>query len=92
YRHLLALASLEHFALPCDYIRFDEVFAEEPAKPILSTVLTREIEKKPFNSGSSVVKVTESYRGIELWDEPGIGCEPNREIIDKYTLEKFVWE
>ena len=30
-----------------------------------------------------------SFRYVELWDEPGLGAEPNLEEASKYVLDKF---
>ena len=82
WRHLLALSSLPGFELPCDSIRFEEVFTEEPGLPILPTrtvIPNEETENKAKAN---------SYLAAALWDEPGIGFEPNREIIEKYVVAK----
>lgn len=84
YRHLLALSSLEGFMHPADYIRFEEVFAFEPGAPILP-VLTA----VPKKEGAEAAK-SETFLAAELWDEPGIGFEPNSEIIEKYAAERFL--
>ncbi|MDO5580274.1 MAG: enolase C-terminal domain-like protein [Planctomycetia bacterium] len=87
YRHLLALSSLPNFTLPCDYIRFDEVFQEEPVPPILSYLKT--IPNK--NKSEEGQEETLSFRAVDLWDEPGIGVEPDPAILEKHLLDRVSW-
>lgn len=84
YRHLLAAAALPGSSFPADYIRFDEVFVEEPGVPLVPT-LHEFPGKKPTDS-------TKEWEAVELWDEPGIGFEPDREIIEKYAVDQSVME
>ncbi len=88
YRHLLALASLSNFTLPCDYLRFDEVFQEDPGKQILSMEYEMDSPTKKTPEG---IPVKEWHRGVELWDEPGIGCEPDESLLQKYEVEHASW-
>ena len=81
YRHLLALASLPGFKLPCDYIRFEEVFTEDPGLPIVPTRPNLPNEENENGTKKN------SFLAVELWDEPGIGFEPNREIIERCMVE-----
>lgn len=83
YRHLLALASLEGFTYPADYIRFEEVFADEPGEPILPV-----LSVFPKKEGDEAAK-SETYLAAELWNEPGIGFEPKSEMIEKYAITHF---
>lgn len=82
YRHLAALASTSNFVLPTDYLRFEEVF-EKDTVPALATTLVEEPgdEKKG--------RPARNFRNIELWDEPGIGVEPNMEELAQYVVDKF---
>ena len=84
FRHLAALASTSNFVLPMDYVRFEELFEYDPV-PALSTTLVEEPgdEKK----GRSA----RNFRYVELWDEPGIGAEPNLEEMSKYVVDKFAY-
>lgn len=84
YRHLLALAALDGMTDPSDFIRFEEIFAEEPGLAILPA-LTDVSKKEGAEAANS-----ETYLTAELWDEPGIGLEPNTEIIEKYAQERFL--
>lgn len=82
YRHLAALASTSNMTLPCDYLRLDETLAADLAAPLLAveTTTPADPEKK---------EPERTFRAVELWDEPGIGAEPNLEELAKYTLDRF---
>ena len=82
YRALAALASTSNFTLPTDYLRFDEVFEYDPV-PSLATTLVEE----PGDETKG--RPARSFRYVELWDEPGLGAEPNLEEMSKYVLDKF---
>lgn len=86
YRYLAALASLPNCTLPADSIRWDEIFEDDPGVPMETELMTS--ESKPDSKALSPKEV----RVAKFWNEPGIGFEPNRDIIDKYTIEHFVWE
>ena len=77
YRSVLALSTLKNFTIPTDYIRFDEILSTDPGEQ-LSPVL------KPDENGKE-------RKVIELWTEPGIGFEPDREMIEKMSIAKFSW-
>lgn len=89
YRHLLALASLDNFVLPCDYLRFDELFIEEPFSPILASIHQEEGDNPAFAHFGPEAKF---FQAIELWDEPGIGVEPTEEILNKYTVDRVSFQ
>lgn len=80
YRHTIAAASLPGCSLPADYIRFGEVFAEEPGVPLLP-------ELCPF-PGKKESDPQREWQALQLWDEPGIGFEPDLDLIEKFTVEK----
>lgn len=82
YRHLAALASTSNFVLPTDYMRFEEIF-EQDSVPALKTTLVEE----PGDEKKS--KPARNFRYVELWDEPGIGAEPNMEELEKFVVDKF---
>ena len=86
YRHLAALASLPNCKLPADSIRWDEVFEDDPGIPLETELVPPDPETTSKTSHLKEVRVA------KLWSEPGIGFEPNRDIIDKYTIEHFVWD
>ncbi|MDO5309619.1 MAG: enolase C-terminal domain-like protein [Planctomycetia bacterium] len=81
YRHVLALASTDNFVLPTDYLRFDETLEYDVVPQLPAVVLTEKDEtgKRPDRD----------FRFIELWDEPGIGVEPNLEELKPYILDQF---
>ncbi len=83
YRHTLAVAALESCSLPADYIRFGEIFAEEPGRAIVPEL--REFPGKKEN------EPPKEWRAIDLWTEPGIGFDPDLELVEKYTVEKAVF-
>jgi len=91
YRHVAAVAALENCTLPTDTLRWDEIFENDPGVPL-------ETELVPFvkNSDPNEMQIQKTpekkFRVAKLWDEPGIGFEPNRDIIDKYTVEHYSWE
>lgn len=84
YRQLAALASTSNFVLPTDYVRFDETF-EYDVVPALNTILVEEPgdEKKG--------RPAREYQHVELWDEPGLGAEPDLKELEKYIVDKFAY-
>jgi len=85
YRSTLALASTANFPLPTDYLRFEETFEYDLVAPLPTTVIQESEEEAKG-------KTPKNFRYVELWDEPGIGVEPNLEEMAKYTLDKFEWK
>ena len=82
WRYALALASAGGFALPTDYARFPELFdydLVEPISPVLVEEPGDEEKKRP----------PRSFQYAELWDEPGIGAEPDLEKMKPYILDSF---
>ncbi|MGL6193502.1 MAG: enolase C-terminal domain-like protein [Thermoguttaceae bacterium] len=75
YRFTAALSALPQFKLPADYFRFDEIFADDPGEQ-LKPVL------KPDENGKERMV-------LELWDSPGIGFEPDVELVEKLAINKF---
>lgn len=82
YRQLLALASLPNFTKPCDYVRLDEVLLEDPGKPV--TCAERTVP-------ASENKEERVWKFAELWEEPGLGCDPDPDILEKCTIKKESW-
>ena len=80
WRAVLALAAAIDSPFTTDYLRFDELL-EYDLIPQLTPTLVEEPgdEKHP----------PRSFRYVELWDEPGLGAEPNLEEMSKYVLDKF---
>ena len=72
YRFAAALASLQNFTLPADYLRLDEILTFDPGTPLLSELQEDEDKR--------------ARRVCKLWTEPGIGFEPNRELIEKHAI------
>ena len=82
FRHLAALASTSNFVLPIDYVRFEEIFEYDPV-PALATTLVEEPGDEAKN------RPARSFRCVELWDEPGIGAEPDLEEMKKFAINQF---
>ena len=82
YRHLLASAAAMNPTFPTDYLRFEETFAYDLVAPIETTLVEEPgVEEKGVPA--------RSFRYVELWDEPGIGAEPNLEEAKPYILDQF---
>lgn len=82
YRHLVALAAAVDSELPTDYLRFDELFERDTVPALKTTVIEEpgdEEKKRP----------PRPYRFVELWDEPGIGVEPDLDALADCVLDKF---
>lgn len=77
YRSVLALSSLDRFTLPADYLDLDETLAATLGETLRPTIQEDE------NGQPRQV--------IELWDESGIGFEPDRELIEKLSIARFTW-
>ncbi len=82
YRHTLAYAAAANSPYPTDYIRFDEIFDYD----LVPAIATKLIEE-PFDETKK--RPPRTFQFAELWDEPGIGVEPNLEEMSKYVLDKF---
>ncbi len=77
YRYVAALAALERFTLPADYLRLDEILVADPGMPLHPVA-------KPDEKGNERMV-------LELWDEPGIGTEPDLGLIEKLSVAKCSW-
>jgi len=75
YRFAAAMASLSKFTLPADYQHTEEILSADPGVPLAS-------ELKEDGHGKS-------RRVCQLWTEPGIGFEPDRELIEKHAIARF---
>ena len=75
YRFTAALASLSNFTLPADYFRTEEVLSVDPGVPLVT-----ELAEDGGNK---------QRRVCQLWTEPGIGFEPDREWIEKQAVMRF---
>jgi len=82
YRHLAALASTDNFEFATDYLRFEETFQQDLVPALQTKVIT-----EPGDEEKN--KPARDYRFIELWDEPGIGVEPDMDVLNKYALDRF---
>ena len=80
WRANLAVAAASGSDWPVDYLRFDELL-EYDLIPQLPIRLIEEpgTEKRP----------PRSFQFVDLWDEPGLGAEPDLEEASKYILDKF---
>ena len=76
YRFVVALASLPGFPLPTDYFRLDEYLADDPGVPLQPTRKS----VQPQEDHQRLV--------LELWNEPGIGFEPNLELIERFVVQR----
>ena len=85
YRHVAAVASLPNCVLPVDYMRWDEILEADPGVPLETHMLDL-----TENDIDCEIKGYTDTRVAELWDEPGIGFDPDREVIEKYAIEHFV--
>lgn len=83
YRHTLAAASLAGCTLPADYIRFGEVFAEEPGRALVPA-----LHEFPGKKESDPPK---EWQAIDLWQEPGIGFDPDPDLIEKFTVDRALF-
>lgn len=81
WRGVLALAAASGSALPVDYLRFDETLEYDLVPPLQPTLV-----EEPGVEGK---RPPRSFQYVELWDEPGLGAEPNLEEASKYVLDKF---
>jgi len=85
YRHVAAIAALPSCVLPADYLRADEIFEEDPGVPLptgMAKAGDLDYEIRGFNE----------VRVAELWSEPGIGFEPNLDVIERHAIDRFTWE
>lgn len=82
YRHLLALASVASSNLPTDYVRFEEVFEHDLVQPVATTII-----EEPGNEEKK--QPPRNFRFVELWDEPGIGVEPDLDALGDCVLDRF---
>jgi len=82
YRHLVALAAAADCEFPTDYLRFGETF-ERDLVPALETTVVEE----PGDEEKE--RPPRSARFVELWDEPGIGAEPQLDDFQSLVLDQF---
>ncbi|MDR1492621.1 MAG: hypothetical protein LBT05_07860 [Planctomycetaceae bacterium] len=87
YRHVAALAALPNCQLPVDYIRAEEVFEADPGQP-----LTTKMASISENELDYEIKNYPDARVAELWNEPGIGFDPNMDVIEKYAVKHVEWK
>ena len=86
YRHVAAIASLPNCMLPVDYMRFEEMFEADPGVPLTTSMV--DLNKTDIDCE---IKGYNDTRVAELWDEPGIGFDPDMSIIEKYAINHFEW-
>jgi len=87
YRHVAALASLPNCRFPTDYMRSVELFEADPGVPLPTSLVD-------LNETDLDCEIKGGYtdtRVADLWNEPGIGFDPDREIIEKYATDHFEW-
>ena len=86
YRHVAAIASLPNCTLPVDYMRFEELFEADPGVPLKTNVIDLN-----ENDIDCEIKGYTDARVAELWNEPGIGFDPDMSVIEKYAINHFEW-
>lgn len=80
YRFVVALAALPGVGLPTDFVRFDEYLPEDPGTPLRPVL-------KPEPAGENAGNEPGKERLVlELWEEPGIGFEPDPDLIRRNAL------
>ena len=86
YRHVAAVAALPNCVFPVDYMRTEEVLEADPGTPLpTSMVDLKETEL------DCEIKGYNDARVADLWDEPGIGFDPDMGIIEKYAINHYEW-
>lgn len=94
YRFALAIASLSGCELPADYVRFSDYLSADPGVPLLPELQEESVGDAAvgeFSGGHSGVptEIRERRQMIRLWDEPGIGFEPDRKLLEKLAISTF---
>jgi O-succinylbenzoate synthase len=87
YRHVAALAALPNCQLPVDYIRAEEIFEVDPGQPLTTKVIDLSENELDYE-----IKSYPDARVAELWNEPGIGFDPDMSLIEKYAVEHVEWK
>ncbi|MCL2304911.1 MAG: hypothetical protein FWC43_06160 [Planctomycetaceae bacterium] len=77
YRFVAAAAALSKFTLPADYLHTPEVLSVDFGEPLVSE-LAEDGNGKP-------------RRVCKLWTGPGIGFEPDRELLEKHAALRFTY-
>ena len=110
YRFVVALATLNGFGLPTDYLRFDEYLVDDPGLPLAPVLKTETPKRLTKEKGESVEhhldddgnivtekilphtgpNILDEHRRLvfELWNEPGIGFDPNLELIERFAIQR----
>jgi O-succinylbenzoate synthase len=78
-RFTAALALMESCDYPADWIPDEPLLAEDPGIPLA----TERCEEKNEKGEIGAVRV------IRPWKEPGIGFDPDAELIEKSAVERF---
>lgn len=86
YRHVAAVAALPNCVYPVDYMRTDEVLEADPGVPLPTCMV--DLNETPLDCE---IRGYADTRVAELWDEPGIGFEPDMGIIEEYAINHFEW-
>gem|GEM_PF-468141 len=86
FRHVAAVASLPNCVFPVDYMRMDEVFEADPGVALPTSM----VDLNETNLDCEIKGYTDT-RVVDLWDEPGIGLDPDMDIIEKYAIDHFEW-
>ena len=86
YRHVAAVASLSNCVYPVDYMRSEEILQADPGVPLPTSMV--DLKETPLDCE---IRGYTDTRVADLWEEPGIGFDPNMEIIEKYAINHFEW-
>jgi hypothetical protein len=72
---------------PTDYMRMEELLEADPGVPLP----TRMVKLSETDLDCEIKGGYTDACVAELWDEPGIGFDPDMDIIEKYTVDHFEW-
>jgi O-succinylbenzoate synthase len=86
YRHVAALGALSNCVYPVDYLRAEEVFVADPGMPLPTSM----VDLNETGLDCEIRGYTDT-RVVNLWDEPGIGFDPDMGVIEKYAIDHFGW-
>lgn len=101
YRFVAAVATLPGCRLPADFIRTEEYLEHDLGIPLEPTIKKcQEPAGKNDDNGNDTAVSRQSEQPaphtdgenqrliLEPWSDPGIGFEPNLELIERWTLNK----
>ena len=86
YRHVASLGALPNCRFPTDYMRMDEVLEADPGIPLPTSMV--DLNETDIDCE---IKGYTNTRVADLWDEPGIGFDPDMNVIEKFAINHFAW-